>query len=120
MKRHSFVAAVLAACVAVPAVAFAHAHLVTATPSAGAQVAAPSELVISYTEALEPRLSTIEVTDAAGKRVDKADLHTTTPDGKTVAVSLIQLAPGDYAVAWHATSIDTHKTEGHFSFTVVK
>jgi len=111
---------ILAALTGAPVAAFAHAHLITATPSAGSQVAAPATLVISYSEALEPTLSTIEVTDAAGRRVDKADLHTTSADGKTVSVSLGALAPGEYAVVWHATSIDTHKTEGHFSFTVVK
>jgi methionine-rich copper-binding protein CopC len=30
------------------------------------------------------------------------------------------LAPGNYTVKWHVTSVDTHKTQGSFSFTVGK
>ncbi len=26
--------------------------------------------------------------------------------------------PGAYHVRWHAVSVDTHKTEGNFTFTV--
>ena len=33
-------------------------------------------------------------------------------------VKLKPLSPGIYSVAWHVTSVDTHKTEGHFTFTV--
>jgi len=28
------------------------------------------------------------------------------------------LPPGIYTVIWHVTSIDTHKTEGRYQFTV--
>ena len=101
--------------------AFAHAHLSTATPAVGSTVAtAPAEVAITYTEALEPKFSTIEVTSATGARVDKADLHVVNGDGKHVAVSLQPLSPGVYTVTWHATSVDTHKTEGSFTFTVGK
>jgi methionine-rich copper-binding protein CopC len=30
------------------------------------------------------------------------------------------LAPGNYTVTWHVTSVDAHKTQGSFSFTVGK
>jgi methionine-rich copper-binding protein CopC len=35
-----------------------------------------------------------------------------------LAVPVKPLAAGVYTVLWHATSVDTHKTEGHFTFTV--
>jgi copper resistance protein C len=33
-------------------------------------------------------------------------------------VGLKSLSPGTYRVRWHALSVDTHKTEGSFTFRV--
>jgi methionine-rich copper-binding protein CopC len=33
-------------------------------------------------------------------------------------ISLKALPPGTYKVRWHVLSVDTHKTEGSYSFTV--
>jgi methionine-rich copper-binding protein CopC len=49
--------------------------------------------------------------------VDEAK-STPLEDGRVLSVKLKTLAPGDYSVEWHVTSVDTHKTEGHFTFTV--
>jgi methionine-rich copper-binding protein CopC len=117
MRRFLLAAAALAA-MAGPA--FAHAHLVAANPAVGGTIPAPSEVAISFTEALEPRFSSIEVTNSAGVRVDRADLHIVGGDARRIAVSLPVIEPGLYKVIWHATSVDTHKTEGSFSFTVAK
>ena len=35
-----------------------------------------------------------------------------------MTVGLKALAPGSYKVRWHALSVDTHTTEGAFTFTV--
>jgi methionine-rich copper-binding protein CopC len=35
-----------------------------------------------------------------------------------LSVQLPKLVPGTYTVSWHVTSVDTHKTEGNFQFTV--
>jgi CopC domain len=40
--------------------------------------------------------------------------------GKVMRLSVGTLAPGNYTVSWHVTSVDTHKTQGSFSFTVGK
>jgi copper resistance protein C len=40
--------------------------------------------------------------------------------GARMSVGLKALSPGTYHVHWHALSVDTHKTEGSFSFTVGK
>jgi len=39
-------------------------------------------------------------------------------DPRQLSVPLKPMTPGTYTVEWHATSVDTHKTEGHFSFTL--
>lgn len=99
--------------------AFAHARLRSAAPSVDSTVqAAPAEVAITYTEGVEPKFSTIEVSDEAGKRVDKQDPHTAPDDNKVLFVSLPTLPPGTYKVNWHVTAVDTHKTDGSFTFTI--
>ncbi len=99
--------------------AFAHAHLRSAVPSVDGTVSAsPPEVAITFTEGVEPRFSSIEVQDSAGKRVDKQDARTSPSDNKLFIVSLPSLAPGAYTVIWHVTAVDTHKTEGTFGFTI--
>ncbi len=96
-------------------VALAHAFLDHADPRVGSTGAAPREVALSFTETLEPAFCTIEVTDVAGRRVD---------DGKpsiksnVMRIPLRALPPGTYHVKWHVLSVDTHVTEGRFSFKV--
>jgi methionine-rich copper-binding protein CopC len=98
--------------------AFAHAFLDRSSPAVGSAVSAsPPALRLTYTEPVEPLFSTIQVTDAAGARVDEGK-PAPLDDGRVLTVRLKPLPPGVYAVEWHVTSVDTHKTEGHFTFTV--
>ncbi len=98
--------------------AAAHAMLRGSQPAVGSTVqAAPSRVEISFSEAVEPRFSTIEVTDATGSSVGQG-AATRGSDGKILALGLQRIGPGTYHVVWHATSVDTHRTEGSFSFTV--
>jgi methionine-rich copper-binding protein CopC len=119
MHRAALPIIALAASLAASAPASAHAFLKSATPPVGSTVpAAPAQVVIDYTEGVEPRFSTIEVQNAAGKRVDKGDVHVAPGNNERLAVSLNPLPPGTYKTTWHATAVDTHKTEGSFVFTV--
>jgi methionine-rich copper-binding protein CopC len=96
--------------------AFAHARLRSAVPAPGSMIdAAPTEVVLTFSERLEPRFSSIAVQDTAGRRFDDGPAQGGA-DGKTLAVKLKPLEPGDYTVVWHATSVDTHRTEGSFAF----
>lgn len=98
--------------------ASAHAFLKTATPAVGSTVSQPpSQVVIDFTEGVEPRFSTIEVQNAQGARVDTGRPHLVAGDDH-LAVGLKPLPPGSYTVTWHATATDTHKTQGKFNFTV--
>ena len=98
--------------------AFAHAFLDRASPAVGSEVAgSPPALQLTYTEPVEPLFSTVQVTDAAGARVDEGK-PSPLDDGRVLSVKLKPLPPGVYGVEWHVTSVDTHKTEGHFTFTV--
>lgn len=98
--------------------ALAHGYVKIAIPSANAKVkSAPGEVSITFTEAVEPRFSAIEVLDGDGRRVDKGDSHVATSDARRLTVTLHPLSPGTYTVHWHITSVDTHRTEGSYKFT---
>jgi methionine-rich copper-binding protein CopC len=102
-----------------PPAAQAHAFLRHTSPAASSTVhAAPPNLTLNFTEGVEATFSNVVVTNSAGQRVDKNDLHNAPGNPKQVLIGLQPLKPGAYAVSWHVTSIDTHKTEGVFSFTV--
>jgi len=117
--RRSFLLAILAASAFATAEAEAHAFLDHAIPAVGSSVhTAPTEISAWFTQELEPAFSTIEVTDASGMRVDKADSHVDPSDATELHVSLKPLAAGDYRVHWRVLSVDTHRTDGTFPFTV--
>jgi methionine-rich copper-binding protein CopC len=107
----------LAACT--PATALAHALLLQAEPAVGATIpTAPARIMLRFSEGVEPAFSTIEVRDNTGLRVDGGAGVEFGSDGKTLILRLTPLGLGDYRVEWHATSVDTHKTQGHFGFSV--
>jgi copper(I)-binding protein len=105
--------------VASAATAFAHAWLQSASPPVDSTVTqSPAELTIAFTGAIEPRFSTIEVTNDSAERMDDAQPRPAPGDGTRLSVGLRSLPPGMYTVAWHATSVDTHRTDGTYRFTV--
>jgi methionine-rich copper-binding protein CopC len=94
----------------------AHAFLDHATPLVGSTVAsAPHEVVLTFTQNLEPAFSTVEVTDGNGARVDQGKASVS---GNTMQIGLKAVGPGSYKVNWHALSVDTHTTQGSFSFHI--
>ncbi len=96
--------------------AHAHAHLDHANPPVDGTVAnAPHEVVLTFTQNLEPAFSTAQVTDSSGARVDEGKARVS---GNTMTIGLKALGPGSYKVHWHALSVDTHTTEGAFTFRV--
>ena len=100
--------------------AWAHAFLDHADPKVGDTVqTSPADLKLWFTQELEPAFSSVEVKDADGKEVDKKDAHLDEKNKALMVVSLQTLPAGTYTVTWHVVSVDTHKTQGHFKFTVV-
>ena len=114
MNLRAFLAALAMTGFAAPAMA--HAFLQHASPGAGATLAvAPKEIVLEFSEPLEPAFSGIDVADAMGRGVEAAPAAIS---GTSMRVSLKTLAPGHYRVRWHAVSVDTHRTEGAYDITV--
>jgi copper resistance protein C len=99
----------------------AHAFLKDANPGVGSTIqTSPGEVRIRFTENIEPAVSSIQVFDASGKEVDKRDLHLDRSDHALLHVSLPQLGAGTYKVVWRVVSVDTHVTNGNFTFRVVR
>jgi copper resistance protein C len=98
--------------------AFAHAHLDHAEPRVGSAVAqSPKEVVLWFTEKLEPAFSSIEVRNEQGAAVN-AGKATVVGDRTQLRVPLKSLPAGTYKVIWRVLSVDTHRTQGDFTFRV--
>lgn len=97
----------------------AHAHLVSATPAEKATVASPSAITVNFSEGLEGKFSSFDVTNASGAKVALSGVTLDPKDKKTLsATPQAPLTPGAYKVAWHVVAGDGHKSEGTFGFTV--
>ncbi len=55
------------------------------------------------------------MTNAAGERVDTGK---TRVSGNQMSISLRAGGAGTYHVTWHVLSVDTHTTDGNFTFQV--
>lgn len=99
--------------------AFAHAHLDHAAPAVGATAAAPSELILSFSENLVPALSGATLATEQGEAIPTGKAALDGADPATIHVPIgAKLKPGRYVVNWRATSVDTHHTTGSYKFTV--
>jgi methionine-rich copper-binding protein CopC len=115
MRKLLAVMTFFAAACGAPA-AFAHAFLDHASPLVGSTVSsAPHEVSLTFTQNLEPSFSTVTVTDSSGAQVSTGKASVS---GNTMHVGLKSIGPGSYKVNWHALSVDTHTTQGSFSFQV--
>ena len=98
--------------------AFAHAHLKSAEPAADSSVAAPKDLRLTFSEGVEATFTKVSLSKD-GTEIAIKGLETPGADKKTLVVTpAAALANGTYKVEWHAVSVDTHKSEGTYSFKV--
>ncbi|WP_246230115.1 copper resistance CopC family protein [Bradyrhizobium cytisi] len=96
--------------------ASAHAFLDHAEPRVGNRVAsAPREVTLWFTQKLETAFSSVTVTGPSGQRVDAGKARVS---GNQVSVSLKSGGAGTYHVNWRVLSVDTHTTDGSFTFQV--
>ena len=102
-----------------PAVVLAHAFLNQAAPPVGGMVpASPKEIRLTFSEGIEPRFSGIDLATGDGRRVATGAAVVDPANDKELVLALPPLAPGSYRVRWHVVSVDTHRTEGEYSFAV--
>jgi methionine-rich copper-binding protein CopC len=100
--------------------ASAHAFLDHADPKVGSRVKAPTEIRIWFTEGVILPFSDIKVTNTSGKEVQAADKHLDPARNDVLIVSVPHLQLGKYKVSWRVTAVDTHVTNGFYTFEVVQ
>ncbi len=99
--------------------AHAHAFLDHADPRVGNTVkSSPRMVSLWFTQNLEGAFSTIEVLNSAGARMEAGRAAVDPSDRKLLRVPVKALPAGAYTVKWHVLSVDTHTTEGSFTFHV--
>ena len=97
---------------------YAHAHLKSHSPAADSTVSAPAELRLVFSEGVEATFTKVTLSKD-GNNVPVKSLATEGSDKKTLVVTpQAPLTAGAYKVEWHAVSVDTHKSEGAYSFKV--
>ena len=94
--------------------ASAHAHLEMSNLAANATVTAPKQIMLQFSETLQPKFSSFDVSMGGAPVPMKAKVS----KAMMMATPEKPLAAGAYAVKWHAVTADTHRMEGTFNFTV--
>lgn len=124
MRRMTAIALAASAFLASAVPAAAHPRLVSASPAANATVAKPTQIVLTFSEALVAPLTGIELTMTAMPGMANHPRmpirgFTTKVDARTLTVSFPRALPaGTYEVKWHAVAADQHRIENLFTFTV--
>lgn len=98
----------------------AHALLSSSVPADGATVAeAPAELLMTFSEALDPSLSVVGILDSSGELVGAGRAESVSGNRARVRVALGELPQGVYTATWRVTSpSDGHTTVGAVAFGV--
>ena len=101
-------------------VVFAHAHLQHQYPAADAAVdAAPQALTLNFSEGIEPRFSGVFITNDKQQPVETGAVKRNEKDPTQLIVPMASpLTAGTYQVDWHVVSVDGHKTQGSYRFSV--
>lgn len=116
LSKASLAAAVLLSLTA--SQASAHAKLVASAPAAGATIAPPARITLTFNETLVPAFSSFDLTrvDGAtvGVKVSVGGDHRT-----LIGAPQARLKAGAYKIVWRAASAnDGHRMSGAIDFTV--
>jgi copper transport protein len=97
-------------------VASAHAQLISISPADGTRLSeSPSEVVLTFNEAVGLGESGVSILRSDGSRVDEAAEKL---DGGRITQALPELAGGWYVVTYHVVSEDGHVIRGASTFAV--
>ena len=101
-------------------VASAHARYVSSVPAAGEVLTeAPSDVIITFAEIVNPTSSNIVVYDASMKQVSTGTATTDVSDAKVMSVPIQSDGSEVYVVVWHTVSLaDGDPDAGSFTFNI--
>src|SRR5690348_12336639 len=120
-RRRTALAAVsvAAALLALPAPALAHAHLQKTAPAAGATVtAAPTQLVLTFSEAPTLAVSSLRLLGPDSSLVTLSALTHGAGANTLTARITGALRAGRYTVLWQTAGDDGHVQHGSYRFTI--
>lgn len=97
----------------------AHAFLDHSDPVVGSTVPpSPAVIHLWFTQRLEPAFSSVTVTARSGAIVNDGPAAIDPHNSQELDVKLKTLPTGTYKVKWRVLSVDTHATQGDFTFNV--
>ena len=99
--------------------ALAHAELISSNPANQSILAStPAEILLRFSEGVDPIGDSIRLVDAAGNPVPLGPLDQSL-GGDTLRTPVpATIEDGTYVVGWQAVSADSHKIRGAFTFSV--
>ncbi|MFT4069356.1 copper resistance CopC family protein [Paraburkholderia sp.] len=118
LKYRAMRAVGLLAGITLAGAAVAHVFPQKQEPGAGATVAAPAQVKVTFDGPLEPAFSSLSVTDAGGRPVTTQKSAVDAQQPAVMTLPLPALAAGHYTVHWVAVASDGHRTHGDYGFDV--
>ena len=102
-----------------PSPILAHAYLVKSVPGRRAVLfRVPAKIQLWFNERLEPRYSTLSLTDSNGEPVELGAVEVTRDDPKRLSATIKSLSAGRFLVRYRVLSVDGHIAEDQFPFTI--
>lgn len=98
--------------------AFAHAVPKAMNPAPDSTVSAPTEISMTFSEDLEPKLSVIKLLDSTGAVVSKEASVLDPRNAKHLTLALPKLPAGVYTVQWTSSATDGHRMSRTYTFTI--
>jgi copper transport protein len=109
----------VASALAIPAVAWSHAALLSTVPTAGARLSTPPKTIaLRFSEAVEPRFAIVSVTDADAHQLTEGAPRRSATNADELDVGVRHLREGWYLVVWRVISVDGHPVRSAFTFAV--
>ncbi len=99
---------------AVSTVAGAHAHLEMSKPADKSRVAAPKQIELTFSEAVQLTALTLQHGGKPAQPIES--LSTESASGFVIPVQTLQ--PGEYVLTWTVATDDGHAATGKLRFTV--
>lgn len=108
----------LALLLALPALVYAHADLVSVVPEPGATLdAAPAEIRLTFSEPVGAGSSVVLLAEGF-ETVEGVSAAPVDDDARVLVAPLPALAEGEYTVQWTAVSADGHEISGSYGFSI--
>jgi methionine-rich copper-binding protein CopC len=102
-----------------PPAVWAHAYLVKSVPAQRAVLyRAPAKIQLWFNERLEPRYSSLSLSDSGGKTIELGAVEISADDPKRLSAAVKPLPAGRYTIKFRVLSVDGHVVRDQFFFTV--